>query len=90
MPVRRADDVVCEIVDGRAVLLHPGGRELVTLSVVGSMVWEELASSGDTKVIARALHPRFEGVDLEQLEADTRSFLAELIELGLVVPTPSE
>ena len=86
MPVRRADGVVCEVVDDRAVLLHPTGRELVTLSVVGSMVWEELATQGDPSAIAQNLLPRFDDVSLEQLESDVRAFLDELVELALVVP----
>ena len=90
MAVRRADNVVCEVVDDRAVLLHPTGRELVTLSVVGSMVWEELPTEADPSAIAQALLARFDDVSLEQLEMDVRAFLDELAELGLVVPVDSE
>jgi hypothetical protein len=90
MAVRRADSVVYEVVDDRAVLLHPTGKELLTLSVVGSMVWEELATEGNPSAIARALSAKFADVSLEQLETDVRAFLDELAEAGLVVPVDAE
>ena len=90
MVLKRADSVVYEVVEDRAVLLHPTGKELLTLSVVGSMVWEELAQDGDAHAIAVALLPKFVGVSLEQLEADVQEFLGELAEAGLVVSVDSE
>jgi hypothetical protein len=90
MTVKRVDSVVYEVVEDRAVLLHPTGKELLTLSVVGSMVWEELAKESDPHAIAAALLPRFVDVSLEQLEADVSAFLSELVEAGLVVPVDVE
>ena len=83
--LRRADGVVYEVVDDCAVLVDPAGRKLITLNAVGSLVWEALATDGDAPSLAAALHPRFTGVDVQQLQADIASFLDELRAVGLVV-----
>lgn len=84
--LRRAQDVVYEVVAGRAVLIDPAGVELITLNPVGTLVWQALDGDGDgdAATLAQRLLPEFEGVTAEQLERDIEAFLHELLDLGLV------
>lgn len=83
--VGRADGVVHEVVDGRAVLVDPSGLQLITLNEVGSLVWEALEQPGDVASLVAVLLPRFPDVDEAQAEADVTAFLDELRAAGLVV-----
>jgi hypothetical protein len=85
-PMRRADHVIWEITGTRAVLLDADGSELITLNPVGTVVWDAI-DGRPPDAIADLIHPRFEGVTREQLATDVRAFLAELEELGVIVPS---
>jgi len=85
MSYRRADGVVYEVVDGKAMLVDRAGMELLTLNTVGTLVWSALPERGDPAVMARHLVTEFEDVTQEELEGDISGFLDELAELGLVV-----
>jgi hypothetical protein len=82
---RRADGVLAEILDDKAMLVAPDGSELITLNLTGTAVWESLADSGDPVAVAAQLHEQRPDVALDRLEADVRAFLAELEAAGLVV-----
>lgn len=84
MRVWRSDDVLFEVVDGTALLVDPNGRELFTLNVVGSMVWEALDEHHDVGALAEHLGPRLDGVGRATLETDISAFLDELRTAGLV------
>ena len=72
------------------MLVTPDGAELLSLNVVGTMVWEQIDDcEGDPERIAERLIVEFEGVSREQLEADVREFLDELREQRLVVEVPA-
>ena len=75
---RRADGAYFELVDDKAVIVDPEGRELVTLNRVGTAVWEALDGERDEGSIVDELAGRFPGVARRQLEGDVNSFLAEL------------
>jgi hypothetical protein len=83
--LQRSDDVVYDLAGERAVLLDAGGRELITLNPVGTIVWNELDGRRDVATIAADLLPRFTGVDLAALQADIAAFTDELVALGLAV-----
>ncbi len=85
MGYRRADGVLSEIVDGRAMLVAPDGTELVTLNPTGTAVWDALADMTDPSEIAARLHETRTDVALDVLESDVRSFLTELEGSALVV-----
>ena len=85
MGYRRADGVVHEVVDGKAMLVDLAGKELLTLNTVGTLVWEALPELGDPATMARHLVMQFEDVTAEELQDDIRAFLDELTELGLLV-----
>jgi hypothetical protein len=82
---RRADGVLSEILEGRAMLVASDGTELITLNATGTAVWNALADVGDPTTIAARLSEERPGVALDVLEADVRSFLSELEEAALVV-----
>jgi hypothetical protein len=81
----RADGVLFEVVDGRAVLLQTSGRELITLNQVGSMVWSALDGVREIPQLAADLAERFDAVPVDVLEADITAFLDQLVALDLVV-----
>jgi hypothetical protein len=83
---RRAEGVLAEVLDDRAMLVAPDGTELITLNPTGTAVWESLADEGDPGALAARLHEQRPDVPLDRLEADVRVFLTELEVAGLVVP----
>ena len=85
MSLRRSPDVTYEVVDDRAMLLDPSGKELITLNPVGSIVWETLDGTLDVAGITDRLLPRFDGVTREQLADDVELFVAELRAGDLIV-----
>ena len=85
MAYRRADGVLSEILEGKAMLVAPDGTELITLNPTGTAVWDTLGELGDPAAIASRLHETRPNVALDVLETDVRSFLAELEEASLVV-----
>ena len=85
MPFRRADDVLFELFEDRAVLLDPAGTELLTLNPMGTLVWQALDEAHEASTLAERLLPEVRGVTGEQLQGDIQAFLLELEDLGLVV-----
>jgi hypothetical protein len=82
---RRADGVLAEILDDRAMLVAPDGTELITLNLTGTAVWEALADTSDPAAVAARLHEQRPDVAIDRLEADVTAFLTELEAAGLVV-----
>ena len=85
MGYRRAEGVLSEVLDGRAMLVAPDGTELITLNSTGTAVWDALGDASEPGEIAARLQETRSDVALEVLEADVRAFLAELEEAALVV-----
>jgi hypothetical protein len=84
MRYRRSDGVLHQVVEGRAMLIPPSGKEVVVLNGTGSVVWEALAEGGDTATLVdavRAVHP---DVDDATVTRDVAGFLAELETAGLI------
>ncbi|HXY94684.1 MAG TPA: PqqD family protein [Acidimicrobiia bacterium] len=85
MVYRRAEGVLSEVLDGKAMLVASDGTELITLNSTGTAVWDALANEGDPAAIAERLHETRPDVARDQLEADVRVFLTELEGAALVV-----
>jgi hypothetical protein len=81
---RRADGVLSEISEGRAMLATPVGAEVLVLNATGTIVWEALADEGDPVAIAQRVHDQHPVVPIDAIEADVRGFLAELLAESLV------
>jgi Coenzyme PQQ synthesis protein D (PqqD) len=85
MRYHRAEGVLAEVLDDRAMLVAPDGSELITLNPTGTAVWETLADEGEPAALAAKLHEQRPDVPLDRLESDVRDFLTELEVAGLVV-----
>jgi len=86
MAWQRSPRVVYEVVDGQAVLVDPEGVELLTLNLVGTLIWAELDGVREPADLAAALIGRLDGVAPADLERDIAAFLAEISAAGLVAP----
>lgn len=80
----RAPGSLTETVEGRAIVVGPDGREVLTLNRTGTAVWEALADGATEAEIVDALARRFPTFDRHRLARDVRAFLAELRAAGLV------
>lgn len=74
----RSAEVTYEVVDGRAVLVDPQERELLTLNPVGTVVWQALDGSQDEADIVESLAEQFPDVPRSQIEGDVAAFIGEL------------
>ena len=84
MALTRNPDVVSDTVEGKAVLVDPAGRELITLNAVGTLVWDALDGTRDAPELCRLIVERYPSMPAPQVEADVRTFLDELTTLGLL------
>lgn len=76
--LKRSPTVTYEVVDGHAVLVHPDGREMLTLNALGTRVWEALDGTNDEPAIVASLSEEFPEVDRSEIEKDVGAFIAEL------------
>lgn len=76
--------MLAEVIDDRAVLVGPAGREVVTLNPVGTIVWDALADASTIDELVGVLAEHFPDVDQAQLVRDVRTFVDELDGQGLV------
>jgi hypothetical protein len=89
MGLARNPRVVADVVDGKAVLVDPAGREIITLNPLGTQVWDALDGSRDVDGVCRLIGERYPDVPAERIGADVRAFLDELGRLGVLSdPTP--
>jgi hypothetical protein len=84
MGLARNPQVVSDVVAGKAVLVDPAGRELITLNSVGTLVWEALDGTRDRAELSRVVAARHPSTPAAQVDADVRAFLDELGGLGLL------
>jgi len=82
---RPADGVLAEDVDGIVVLITAAGDELLDLNPTGSAVWRALGAGADLDAIVATVRDAFPDAPADALATDVSTFLAELVEAGLVV-----
>jgi hypothetical protein len=85
--MRRAADVVYEVVEGRAMIVDPSGKEILTLNPVGTLVWEALDGALDVDGLTDQLLPKLTGVTRDVLRRDVATFVDELTTGGLIAET---
>jgi hypothetical protein len=86
MPIyRQAEGVLAEDLDGKAAIVDPEGTELITLNLVGSLVWNLLDGSRDVDAVVSAVVEACDPVERSTVDVDVRAFLAELSSLHLIV-----
>jgi hypothetical protein len=86
MRYHHAPEVTWELADERAVILDAAGRTLTTLNPVGTLIWRYLDEPRDDEDIVDHLAGRFPAVDHDRLHDDADTFLARLLDGGLLVP----
>lgn len=77
--------MLAEDVDGIVVLITAAGDELLDLNPTGSAVWRALGAGADLDAIVATVRDAFPGAPADALATDVSTFLAELVEAGLVV-----
>ena len=84
MVVQKKADVTSEVVDGRAVLVPPSGQEIITLNVVGTLIWNALDTARDVESLTECLLDQLTDVEPDELTRDVRAFLRDLQENDLI------
>jgi hypothetical protein len=84
---QRVPAVVSRLIDGEAVLVHPGQGKVRVLNPVGARLWE--LANGDLTVgeMARVIAAGYD-VDLTQAEGDTLAFCCDLADRGVMTLIP--
>jgi Coenzyme PQQ synthesis protein D (PqqD) len=85
MGLQRSPEVTYEVVDGKAMLVDPAGRKLITLNRVGTLVWEALDGTLDVDQLTDQLLPRFTDVSRDELARDVAAFVQELAAADLIL-----
>jgi hypothetical protein len=84
MTFRRADGVLSEMADGRAMLAGASGSEVIVLNEVGTLVWDLLADHGDPEQLVHLVHEAYPEVPADSIGSDVHAFLDELVGAELV------
>jgi hypothetical protein len=85
--VTRADGVLDEIVDGKAVLIGAAGTHVVDLNPLGTLVWSGLDGQREVADLVELVRQALgdpDSIPAPRVEADVAAFLAELERLELV------
>lgn len=83
LPLRRAEGILFQELDGEAVLLNLDKGEYYGLNIVGARAWALLAEPYGLGSLVEALLDEFD-VQREVLQADLDVFLHDLLQEGLV------
>lgn len=84
MAYRRAEGVLSELADGRAMLAASSGAEVVVLNETGTMVWDLLAEHREPADLVRLVHEAYPEIAADAIERDVDAFLDELVSAELV------
>jgi len=82
-----APDVVGRLIDGEAVLVHPGQGVVRVLNEVGAYLWERIDGVRSATDLTDAVVAEYE-VDPARAQADVLAFLAALAERGVIELMP--
>ena len=78
--------VVSRVIDGEAVLVHPGQARIRVLNAVGARIWELMDGQQTLGEIAQGISAEFE-VDLARAQTDVLVFCADLVHAGVLTTT---
>jgi hypothetical protein len=81
--IRIADDVIGEVLDGEAVLLHVKTGQYYTLNRSGTRIWQLIEQHGTLDQVKHALCAEFD-VDLATAQTDVAELVARLESKGLL------
>jgi len=82
--LRIADNVVFEIVEGRAILLHLHTGTYFSLNKSGTLVWRLIDDLGDLSLVREAMYAEYQ-VPQGAIDEDLDHMIATLEEKGLLV-----
>lgn len=82
------DQVVSELLDGEAVVLHLRTGKYFSLNVTGTRMWALLGKYGDLELALQHLGSEFQDVEPGVLRADLVTFIDELLSRGLIERRP--
>lgn len=80
---RRAERVAARVIEGSAFIVSVDQQRMVELNEVGTFVWEALAPVATVDELVAAVTRAFD-VDPSEARRDVESFLAELLDRGMV------
>jgi hypothetical protein len=83
---QRASAVISRVIDGEAVLVHPGQGKVRVLNPVGARLWELADGTLTVGGIAQVIAVEYD-VDLAQAENDALAFCRDLAERGVLTVT---
>ena len=75
--------VVSRVIDGEAVLVHPGQAKIRVLNAIGARIWELVDGQQTLGDIAQAITAEYE-VDLPRAQTDVVAFCADLAQAGVL------
>ncbi len=81
--VRIADDVIGEVLDGEAVLLHVRTGQYFTLNRSGTRIWQLIEQHGNLERVTSMLCSEYD-IDEQTAAADIAELVAHLTSKGLV------
>ncbi len=82
------DEVVSELLDGEAVLLHLRTGKYFSLNATGTRMWALLGKYGDVELALQYLGREFQDIEPGVLRADFAAFVDELLSRGLLERRP--
>jgi pyrroloquinoline quinone biosynthesis protein D len=83
---RQAPSVVSRLIDGEAVLVHPGQGKVRVLNPVGARLWELANGDRTAGDIVWIIASEYE-VDPARAEADVLAFYSDLVDRGVLTLT---
>ena len=81
--VHRTPLVVSRMIDGEAVLVHPGQAKIRVLNSVGARIWELADGQHTLSDIAQVIAGEYD-VDAPRAQADVLTFCVGLLEAGIL------
>jgi hypothetical protein len=79
------DQVITETIGDEMILLDLNGERYLSVDRVGQQVWTLLGGGASVNGVVEALESTYH-VDVSVLRSDVDSFIAKLLDLGLVHP----
>lgn len=78
-----APEVVSRLIDGEAVLVHPGQGKIRVLNPVGARLWELADGRSTVQALAEKLAAEY-AVDLARAQEDAVTFFGDLMRRGVL------
>ncbi len=81
--VTRGADAAWQVVDDKVVVVTPRSREIHILDGTGGTIWNRISEPATLSAVVDAVCEEYD-VDRETAERETREFVSDLVEKGVV------